>query len=383
MYASSVTSNDAPSLPAPSSAPAGRPAGTVRAAIAGASGYAGGEMLRLLASHPQVEVVTVTAHASAGRPLAEVASHLDLAPGPDGKELVLQETTPEVLAGHDVVVLALPHGQSGLLSAQLRAADPQMLVLDLGADHRLESAADWADYYGGEHAGTWTYGMPELPLADGSRQRDLLRGAREIAVPGCNASAVTFALAPLVAAGLLDASALGVVLPVGYSGAGRSPKQHLLLTEAGGGAVAYGAGGTHRHIPEILQNLRRAGGPADARLTFTPVLVPMSRGILAVATAPVGPGTTSEQLLDALRTAYADEPFLRVLPEGSMPATADTRGANTVHLGAVVDRRSGTATVLAALDNLVKGTAGAAIQSLNLALGLPETAGLPRIALRP
>ncbi|MGY5766389.1 N-acetyl-gamma-glutamyl-phosphate reductase [Brachybacterium sp. DNPG3] len=352
-----------------------------RVAVVGASGYAGGETLRLLAAHPGVEVATVAAHSSAGRRLSEVAPHIDL-----GHDPILQETSVETLAGHDVVVLALPHGQSGEISAQLRAEDPDVLVLDLGADHRLESAEDWQEYYGSEHAGTWTYGMPELPLADGARQRELIAASREIAVPGCNATAVTLALAPLVRAGLLDASHLNAVLPVGYSGAGRTAKQHLLFSEASGSAAPYAVGGSHRHVPEILQNLRRAAGEdaaADARLTFTPVLVPMSRGILAVCTAPVDAGTTTADLLGALEADYGDEHFLTVLPEGRFPSTGEVLGANTVRLGATVDRRSGQATVIAAIDNLVKGTAGAAVQSLNLALGLPEGTGLTRTALAP
>ena len=353
-----------------------------RVAIVGASGYAGGETLRLLADHPALEVATLAAHSSAGKRLSEVAPHIDLGHDP---ELVPSDV--ENLRGHDVVVLALPHGQSGALAAQLRAEDPDVLVVDLGADHRLESAEDWTEYYRSEHSGTWTYGMPELPLHDGpggaARQRELLRTAREIAVPGCNATAVSLALVPLVRAGLVDPSALAAVLPVGYSGAGRSAKQHLLLSEAAGGAVPYGVGGTHRHIPEILQNVRRASGVADARLTFTPVLVPMSRGILAVATAPALEGAGQDEVLAALHADYDDEHFITVLPAGSFPSTQQVTGANTVRIGATVDRRSGVVTVISAIDNLVKGTAGAAVQSLNLALGLPEGTGLTRTALAP
>ena len=352
-----------------------------RVAVVGASGYAGGETLRLLAGHPGVEVATVTAHSSAGRPLSEVAPHIDL-----GHDPVLQETTVETLRGHDVVVLALPHGQSGRIAAALRAEDPDVLVLDLGADHRLESAEEWQAYYRSEHSGTWTYGMPELPLADGTRQRDQLVGAREIAVPGCNATAVTLALAPLVRAGLVDPARLSAVLPVGYSGAGRAAKQHLMFSEASGTAAPYAVGGTHRHVPEVLQNLRRATGLTgedQLRLGFTPVLVPMSRGILAVCTAPVPEGTTTADLLAALQADYTGEHFVTVLPEGSFPATGEVTGANTIRIGAAVDARSGQATVISAIDNLVKGTAGAAIQSLNLALGLPETTGLTRTALAP
>ncbi|MBB5830834.1 N-acetyl-gamma-glutamyl-phosphate reductase [Brachybacterium aquaticum] len=352
-----------------------------RVAVVGASGYAGGETLRLLSGHPGVEVATVTAHSSAGKRLSEVAPHIDL-----GHDPVLQETSVETLSGHDVVVLALPHGESGRIAAALREEYPDVLVLDLAADHRLESAEDWAEYYRSEHSGTWTYGMPELPLADGTRQRELLRTAREIAVPGCNATAVSLALAPLVRKGLIDHQVLNAVLPVGYSGAGRSAKQHLLFSEASGTAAPYAVGGSHRHVPEVLQNLRRASGLTredGLRLTFTPVLVPISRGILAVCTAPVTDGTTTEDLLAALNEDYGDEHFVTVLPEGVFPATGEVTGANTIRIGAAVDRHSGQATVISAIDNLVKGTAGAALQSMNLALGLPETVGLTRTALAP
>lgn len=363
--------------------PAAAEATRLRAAVVGASGYAGGETLRLLSAHPGIDVATVTGHSSAGRPLAEVAPHVDV-PG----SLLLEETTADNLAGHDVVVLALPHGESGRIAAELESLDPAALIVDLGADHRLERAQDWADYYGTEHSGTWTYGMPELPLLGAGqegpeRQRDLLRSARRIAVPGCNATAVTFALVPLLRAGLIDPSALSAVLPVGYSGAGRTAKQHLLFSEAAGGAAPYGVGGTHRHIPEILQNVRRASGIEDARLTFTPVLVPMSRGILAVLTAPAAPDVTEDDLLGALLADYDGEHFVQVLPPGQFPSTQQVTGANTVRIGATVDRRSGQVTVISAIDNLVKGTAGAALQSMNLALGLPEGLGLTRTALAP
>ncbi|WP_245822874.1 N-acetyl-gamma-glutamyl-phosphate reductase [Brachybacterium avium] len=359
-------------------APLGETTHRPRIAVVGASGYAGGETLRLLAGHPGIEVATVAAHSSAGKHLSEVAPHIDL-----GHDPVLAETSVDTLRGHDAVVLALPHGQSGQIAAALRAEDPEVLVLDLGADHRLESAEDWSDYYSSEHSGTWTYGMPELLLADGTRQRDQLVGAREIAVPGCNATAVSLALAPLLRAGLLDAERLSAVLPVGYSGAGRAAKQHLLFSEASGSASPYAVGGSHRHVPEVLQNLRRATGRDGQRLAFTPVLVPMSRGILAVCTAPVDEGTSTADLLAALQADYAEEHFITVLPEGVFPSTGEVAGANTLRIGAAVDHRSGQATVISALDNLVKGTAGAALQSLNLALGLPEATGLTRTALAP
>lgn len=347
---------------------------TVRVAVAGASGYAGGEALRLLARHPEVEIGAVTAHANAGELLGTQQPHLrSLA------DRVLEPTSAEVLAGHDVVVLALPHGASGAIAAQL---GPDVLVLDCGADHRLVDPQAWRDYYGSEHAGTWPYGMPELVHADGSRQRDLLAGTRRVAVPGCNVTAVTFAIQPGVAAGLVDATALSATLAVGYSGAGKALKTHLLASEGLGSAQPYAVGGTHRHIPEIEQNLAVAGAE-HVRVTFTPVLVPMSRGILATVTAPVAPGTDLAALRAAWADAYADEPFVELLPQGQWPTTAATVGANTALVQVALDARAGTVVAICALDNLVKGTAGAAVQSMNLALGLPETTGLVTEGVAP
>ncbi|WP_405217305.1 N-acetyl-gamma-glutamyl-phosphate reductase [Agrococcus sp. Ld7] len=336
-------------------------------AVAGASGYAGGELLRLLAQHPELEVRTVTAHSNAGQPLVSVHPNLrSLA------SLTFQETTPELLAGHDVVFLALPHGHSGALAASLPEST---LVVDAGADHRLESADAWQAFYGSEHSGTWPYGMPELILADGGRQRRELRAARRIAVPGCNATAVTLALAPGVAAGIIDTGQITSVLAVGSSGAGRAAKTHLLAGELMGSATPYGVGGTHRHLPEIAQNLRAAGG-GDIRLSFTPVLVPMARGILATVTAPLIGDATAEQVRSAWLTAYGDETFIHVTDAGHYPRTADVVGSNSVHLGIGLDEAAGRVVVIAAIDNLGKGTAGAAIQSANIALGFEEDLGL-------
>lgn len=336
-------------------------------AVAGASGYAGGEALRLLSAHPELEVRTVTAHSNAGSRLIDVHPHLrSLA------HLDFAETTPEVLAGHDVVVLALPHGASGELAAAL---PDDVLVLDLGADHRLTSEADWDRFYGGEWHGSWAYGLPELVHAGHGRQRDALAGARRIAVPGCNVTAVSLALAPGIRAGVIESGDLTAALAVGPSGAGRALKTELLASELMGSAAPYAVGGVHRHIPEILQNLRLAGAETPT-ISFTPVLVPMSRGILATVTARLVPGTTAAAVRDAWVDAYAAEPFVHVLPEGRFPKTADALGANTALMGVAVDADAGRVVVVIAIDNLVKGTAGAAIQSLNLALDLPETLGL-------
>jgi N-acetyl-gamma-glutamyl-phosphate reductase len=336
-------------------------------AVAGASGYAGGELLRLLAAHPELEVTTVTAHSNAGQPLLAVQPHLrSLA------HLTLVETTPENLAGHDVVFLALPHGASGGIAAAL--AD-DTLVVDCGADHRLTDPAAWERFYGGEYHGAWTYGMPELVHADGTKQRATLAGARRIAVPGCNVTAITLGLAPAVNAGLVAADDVVAILAVGPSGAGKSLKTQYLASEVMGSAYAYAVGGTHRHTPEIVQNLELAGAEGVS-LSFTPMLVPMSRGVLATATAKLRPDTTAEAIAAAYDRAYGAETFVAALPTGEFPRVADTIGANTALIGIALDETAGRLVTVTALDNLVKGTAGAAIQSANIALGLPEAAGL-------
>ncbi|PJJ61311.1 N-acetyl-gamma-glutamyl-phosphate reductase [Compostimonas suwonensis] len=343
---------------------------TFSVAVVGASGYAGGELLRVLADHPEFEVRTVTANQSAGLPLGEVAPHLrSLA------HLTLRETTPEVLAGHDVVFLALPHGMSGAITEGL---DPQTLVVDCGADHRLTDEAEWATFYGGDFYGAWPYGLPEL-LHGGTggygKQREQLVGVKRIAVPGCNVTAVTLGLAPGLRAGVISPQDLVAVLAVGPSGAGKSLKPHLLASEILGSAMPYAVGGTHRHVPEIRQNLQLTGAGAVS-ISFTPVLVPMSRGILATATARLEPGVSAADVRAAWELAYNGEPFVHVLPAGRFPKTADVVGANTALIGLAVDEAAERVVTITAIDNLVKGTAGAAVQSANIALGLPETLGL-------
>ncbi|MGV2985979.1 N-acetyl-gamma-glutamyl-phosphate reductase [Microbacterium sp. AGC85] len=347
---------------------------TYSVAVSGASGYAGGEILRLLAGHPDIEIRTVTAHSNAGQPLIQHQPHLrSLA------HLTLQDTTPEILAGHDIVFLALPHGQSGQYTDALGDVP---LVIDAGADHRLTSRESWDAFYGGDFHEPWAYGVPELPADGTSKQREVLRGATRIAAPGCNASTVSLSLAPGVAAGVIDPSDIVAVLAVGPSGAGKSLKTNLLASEILGSANPYAVGGTHRHIPEIQQALYAAGA-ADVRISFTPVLVPMARGILATSTAPIVDGVTDAEIRAAWEDAYAGETFVQLLPEGQFPRTADVIGANTALIGLAIDRAAGRVTVVTAVDNLVKGTAGAAIQSMNLALGLPEDRALSLNGVAP
>ncbi|MGO3555040.1 MAG: N-acetyl-gamma-glutamyl-phosphate reductase [Microbacterium gubbeenense] len=346
---------------------------TYSVAVSGASGYAGGEILRLLANHPDVEITTVTAHSNAGDPLVAHQPHLR-----GLRHLELQPTTPEVLAGHDIVFLALPHGQSGQYTDALDSVD---LVIDAGADHRLTSSAAWDQFYGGEFHTPWTYGVPEL-LVDGVKQRENLVGATRIAAPGCNASTVSLSLVPGVAAGVIETDDIVSVLAVGPSGAGKSLKTHLLGAELIGSANPYAVGGTHRHIPEIQQALRGAGA-TDPRVSFTPVLVPMARGILATTTARIAPGATDAEIRAAWESAYGDEAFVQLLPEGSHPRTADVTGANTALMSVTIDRAANRVIIVAAVDNLAKGTAGAAIQSMNIALGLEETTALTTNGVAP
>lgn len=343
---------------------------SVRVAVAGATGYAGGELLRLLLGHPQVEIGALTAGGSAGTRLGEHQPHLvPLA------DRVVGETTVEALNGHDVVFLALPHGASAAVAEQL---GPDTVVIDCGADFRLSDPTAWQNFYGSPHAGTWPYGLPELP-----GQRGKLSGARRVAVPGCYPTTATLALWPAIAAGVTDAADVVIVAASGPSGAGRALKSHLLGAELMGSASAYGVGGVHRHTPEMVQNFKVCGADQPS-VSFTPVLVPMSRGILATCTAPLGdPSITAEQVGQVYAAAYADEPFVHLLPAGQWPQTQSVLGSNAVHVQVAVDRATSRLVVVAALDNLTKGTAGAAVQCMNLALGLPEATGLSAVGVAP
>ncbi|MFJ9724378.1 N-acetyl-gamma-glutamyl-phosphate reductase [Streptomyces sp. NPDC101209] len=340
----------------------------VRAAVAGASGYAGGELLRLLLAHPDIEIGALTGNSNAGQRLGALQPHLlPLA------DRVLEETTPEVLSGHDVVFLALPHGQSAAVAEQL---GPDVLVVDMGADFRLKDAADWERFYGSAHAGTWPYGLPELPGA-----RAALEGSKRIAVPGCYPTAATLALFPAYAAGLAENEAV-IVAASGTSGAGKAPKAHLLGSEVMGSMSPYGVGGGHRHTPEMIQNLSAAAGER-VTVSFTPTLAPMPRGILATCSAKAVAGVTAESVRAAYEKAFADEPFVRLLPEGQWPATASVYGSNAVQVQVAYDEAAGRIIAISAIDNLTKGTAGGAVQSMNLALGLDETTGLSTIGVAP
>ncbi|QIP87376.1 N-acetyl-gamma-glutamyl-phosphate reductase [Streptomyces sp. Tu 2975] len=341
---------------------------TVRAAVAGASGYAGGELLRLLLAHPEVEIGAVTGNSNAGRPLGAMQPHLlPLA------DRVLMPTTAEVLSGHDVVFLALPHGESAAVAEQL---GDDVLVIDMGADFRLKDAGDWEQFYGSEHAGTWPYGLPELPGA-----RAALEGSRRVAVPGCYPTAVSLALFPVYQAGIAEPEAV-ITAATGTSGAGKALKPHLLGSEVMGSMSPYGVGGGHRHTPEMIQNLSAVAGER-VTVSFTPTLAPMARGILATCSVKAKPGTTAHDVRAAYEKALADEEFVHLLPEGQWPATASVYGSNAAQLQVAYDENAGRVIAVSAIDNLTKGTAGGAVQSMNIALGLPESTGLSTIGVAP
>lgn len=339
---------------------------SVKVAVAGCTGYAGGEVLRLLLGHPHCQIGALTGNSSVGDRLGTHQPHL--APLAT-REIVA--TTAENLADHDVVFLALPHGASAEIARQL---DADVLVIDAGADFRLHDEQAWESFYQTPHAGTWPYGLPEIPGA-----REALSQTRRIAVPGCYPTAVTLALFPAIAGGHIRSDQITIVAASGLSGAGKSLKAHLLGSEAIGNTSVYGVGGSHRHIPEIIQNLSTFTN-GEVKISFTPMLVPMSRGILATCTAPV---KSADRLRETYLSYYADEPFVDLLPEGQWPATAAVLGSNRVTVQVTVDEAAGQVIAVAAIDNLTKGTAGGAIQSMNLALGLPETTGLSRLGVAP
>jgi N-acetyl-gamma-glutamyl-phosphate reductase len=334
-----------------------------RVAVAGASGYAGGELLRLIAGHPELELVAATAQTNAGQRVGELHPNLRSV-----ADVEFGATTAENLADADLVFLALPHGASAALAAGLPES---VKVVDLGSDHRLVDPAAHARYYGGEFAQPWTYGLPELP-----GRRVEIGAANRVANTGCHAVAAILAAAPLIAAGIADPADVVITSASGTSGAGKAALAHLLGSEVMGDLTGYKVG-AHRHVPEIKQ----ASGIRT--LTLTPVLAPMSRGILAsVALRPVGAAST-ETVRDVLAAAYAGEPFVHLLAAGQQPRTASTAGSNSAHLQAVVDADSGRIVVTSAIDNLGKGAAGQAVQNANIMLDLPETAGLTADGVAP
>lgn len=330
--------------------------------VLGASGYGGGELLRLLSDHPQFEVARVWANSSAGQPLGALHPHLATL-----TELEVGTFNPADV-DVDFVFMALPHSQSAQYAALI-----DVPVVDLGADFRLQDAGQWQQYYGGDHAGTWTYGLPEK-----KGQRELIAASTHVANPGCYATAIALAGMPLVADGLIDSRRIVVVAASGHSGAGRSPSVPLLASEITSGMRPYKVGGTHQHTPEIEQTLGH-----DARISFTPLLAPMARGIIATLSAPLAEAVDPQAVGDALHAAYDDETYVRVLPQGQWPTTQMTLGSNSCVLQWAYDEHAGQVVVCAAIDNLGKGAAGQALQNANLMLGFEETLGVPVNGVAP
>lgn len=337
-------------------------------AIAGASGYAGAELIRLIHTHPEFQLKTISAGSNAGSKLAEV--HPQFAAIQELADLKFVETTVENLKA-DLIFFALPHGQSAEIISQLPDNQP---VVDLGADFRLREISQWEKYYGGSHAGHFVYGLPELG------QRAQIKSSTRVANPGCYATAIALGLAPIIKSTGTKLHDIIVVAASGTSGAGRNAKVNLLGSEVMGSMSPYKVGGTHQHTPEIEQMVRDFASGA-VEINFTPMLAPMPRGILA--TISVLTGDSEETLRAALLDQYRDETFVQVLPAGQLPSTASTLGSNAVHIQVAKDDRLNRATIFVALDNLVKGAAGQAVQNANLIFGFDEAAGLSAIGVAP
>ncbi|MEN9927750.1 MAG: hypothetical protein RJB27_826 [Actinomycetota bacterium] len=333
----------------------------MKTAVIGASGYAGGELLRLLATHPVFEVAVVSAHSNAGEQVTSVHPQLQ---SYAGREFVTADSID--FAPIELVFLALPHGESAALIAKLPS---HLKIVDLGADFRLEDPAQWEKYYGGKHAGAWVYGLPEL--APG--QREAIKNQNNVANPGCYATSISLGIAPAIS--LIDSSDIVVVAASGTTGAGRSAKINLIGSEVMGSLSSYKFGGVHQHTPEIEQALSAVANK-EAKISFTPILAPMPRGILATITAKLTSAMTTEQAHQLYSKHYANEFFVDLLPAGQMPKTSAVTGSNKVQIQVAVDQHSNRLVVSVAIDNLGKGAAGQAIQNANLICGLSEISGL-------
>ena len=331
--------------------------------VVGASGYAGGELLRILSTHPFFVVEAVSAHSNAGELITSLHPHLSSF---SGKRF--SQFSPDLFSACDLVFLALPHGESASAVKEISAVKPGMKFVDIGADFRLEDPAAWATYYGGEHAGHWSYGLPEI-----KGQLAKIEGAQKVANPGCYATAVALALTPL--AHFAHLNDVVVVAASGTSGAGRTAKSNLLASAIMGSMSSYKFGGVHQHTPEIEQCVSQATGK-EVRISFTPMLAPMVRGILATVTVKLDQFISTDELRNQFSTYYADQIFVSVLPEGEMPATHSVYGSNSAHIQIAVDGHTKRAIVSIAIDNLGKGAAGQAVQNANIMCGLDSSAGL-------
>ena len=350
--------------------------GKAKIGVLGASGYTGAETVRLLLAHPRADIVLLTADRRAGQEMRTVFPQFSPYKLP---KLVSIDSVDWAQAGLDVAVCALPHATTQKVVKTLLAAAPKTKVVDISADFRLHDPETYAKWYGHEHHAPElqkeaVYGLVE-------NYRDEIKNARLVANPGCYPSTSQLPLLPLLRAKAIDPDEIVIDAKSGMTGAGRSPKEEMLFSEVSEGIHAYGVG-RHRHMAEIDQEFSKAAG-REVIATFTPHLVPMNRGILATIYVRGEGGRTPPDLHAVLAKAYADEPFVHVLPFGETPQTRHVRGSNMTMIGVAADRRPGRAIVVAALDNLVKGASGQALQNMNLMLGFPETMGLTQVALFP
>ena len=333
----------------------------MKTAVIGASGYAGGEVLRLLATHPVFEVAVVSAHSNAGEQVTSVHPQLQ---SYAGRVFVTADSIDFTTI--DLVFLALPHGESASLIAKIPA---HVKIVDLGADYRLEDPAQWEKYYGGKHAGSWVYGLPELAPA----QREAIKKEKKVANPGCYATSISLGIAPAIS--IVDCADIVIVAASGTTGAGRSAKINLIGSEVMNSLTSYKFGGVHQHTPEIEQALS-AVAQKQATISFTPILAPMPRGILSTITAKLVKPLNTKQAHDLFSHHYANEFFVDLLPLGQMPKTSAVTGSNKVQIQVAVDEHTNRLVVSVAIDNLGKGAAGQAIQNANLICGLSEISGL-------
>jgi N-acetyl-gamma-glutamyl-phosphate reductase len=331
--------------------------------VVGASGYAGGELLRILSAHPVFTVEAVSAHSNAGELITSLHPQLTAMKGER-----FSRFSPELFATCDLVFLALPHGESAAAAKEIAAIKPAMMFVDIGADFRLEDPSAWATYYDGEHAGHWVYGLPEI-----EGQREKIQKADKVANPGCYATAAALALTPL--AQFADLSDVVVVAASGTSGAGRAVKSNLLASAIMGSMSSYKFGGVHQHTPEIEQCVSQATG-RDVRISFTPMLAPMVRGILATITVKLDQFISTDELRNHFAKYYEGQVFVSIVAEGEMPATHSVYGSNSAHLQVAVDGHTKRAIVSIAIDNLGKGAAGQAVQNANIMCGLEGATGL-------
>ena len=332
----------------------------MKIAVVGASGYTGGELLRLIDHHPSFEAVTITAHSNAGEFITSLHPQLSQYAGK-----MFSTLDVKALNACDLVFLALPHGQSSAVVSELSQDLP---IIDLGADYRLSDKDAWKKYYGGDHAGTWTYGLPEL-----RGQREQIKASKRIANPGCYATAIALASAPIL--DVIHASDIVVVAASGTTGAGRSAKVSLLGSEVMGSLSSYKFGGVHQHTPEIEEALSHVSGK-NVKISFKPILAPMPRGILATVTAVLSENISQDNVREMYNKYFEDSEFVSLLLKDQMPRTSSLTGSNYVHLQCAIDTHTNRVVVSVAIDNLGKGAAGQAIQNANLIMGLDESAGL-------